>query len=386
MSADSDHAHDEHKHEHNIQQQTAQPEAGALSGAVDSPGISGAALGDHRLDGRGNGVVRAAVMRQAQQTYGNRAVGRHLQRSAARSAQSTPPALTLSRQAESSAPQTPAADAEGMLNQAISIVEGALAAATGRTNSSGPATTNSSDPNSPQQSEASSRPQATAEQISQLEAALSQLLGFRGSGRNDEIRAACEPIVQSAQGSQAGAAGANAAGAPVQRAATLVMGAPLLAGGPPGWAVYAGLVVFTLVVTGVVVYESSRARDRTNDDTRADPRVVSRRDETMSHMGNIHIQGDDISGAVPNYAWNRSTPMTKVEALAALAALRGMLSTRQVGFRDTAFIRASAFINTTMHMAPPPLFRTFQNPNVRDDPRLRTRRVDIEIIRGGAFV
>src|SRR5690348_6430117 len=47
---------------------------------VELPVPAGALLGDPRLEGRGNGPVRATVMRQAQQTYGNRAVRRYLQR------------------------------------------------------------------------------------------------------------------------------------------------------------------------------------------------------------------------------------------------------------------------------------------------------------------
>ncbi len=40
--------------------------------------LSGTLLGDPRLNGRGNAPMKAAVMRQAQRTYGNRAVQRYL--------------------------------------------------------------------------------------------------------------------------------------------------------------------------------------------------------------------------------------------------------------------------------------------------------------------
>jgi hypothetical protein len=56
----------------------------ALAGAVgpaSAVAYSGGLLGDARLSGRGNAPVRAAVMQRAQQTYGNRAVQRFLQRS-----------------------------------------------------------------------------------------------------------------------------------------------------------------------------------------------------------------------------------------------------------------------------------------------------------------
>src|SRR5262245_6933915 len=39
-------------------------------------------LNDHRLNNRGNAAMQVALMRQAQQTYGNRTVRRYLQRAA----------------------------------------------------------------------------------------------------------------------------------------------------------------------------------------------------------------------------------------------------------------------------------------------------------------
>src|SRR5262245_18672021 len=44
----------------------------------DETAYSVSLLSDPRLDGRGNGPVRAALMRQIQRTYGNRAVQRGL--------------------------------------------------------------------------------------------------------------------------------------------------------------------------------------------------------------------------------------------------------------------------------------------------------------------
>src|SRR5262249_1943716 len=111
----------------------------------------------------------------------------------------------------------------------------------------------------------------------------------------------------------------------------------------------------------------------------------SGRGQQPQHMGNIHVQGDDMKAPGPNFPWNRAVPMTKRGAPAGLDGLAGQLTPRQLSYRNVAFQRAGAFIQTTLHTAPPPLFRTFQNPNVIGDPRLRTRRVDIEIIRGQAF-
>src|SRR5687768_5794183 len=55
---------------------------GVDSAQNESATYSTSLIGDGRLSNRGNAPVRAAVMRQAQQTYGNRAVQRVLQRSA----------------------------------------------------------------------------------------------------------------------------------------------------------------------------------------------------------------------------------------------------------------------------------------------------------------
>ena len=51
---------------------------------------------------------------------------------------------------------------------------------------------------------------------------------------------------------------------------TLVMGAPLLAGGPPGWVLYGALALGTVIV-GAVVYEAARDADVTFPDTRPAP-------------------------------------------------------------------------------------------------------------------
>jgi hypothetical protein len=102
------------------------------------------------------------------------------------------------------------------------------------------------------------------------------------------------------------------------------------------------------------------------------------------HQGNIHVQGDDVR-TPPNFAWSQTVPATKAQGLSGLAHVRSRCTPRQLRDREVAFARAEHFINTTLHTAPPPLFRTFQNPEVIRDPNKRTRRVDIEIVRGAAF-
>jgi hypothetical protein len=324
-----------------------------------------------------SGAVRPDQILGLQQAIGNRAVQRVLQRVDALESQRAAEGVASS--ANSGEDRTGGTDA--LLQQAIAIVEAALAVPTVEAL-----------PTRARQGTAATREgmgngvRLKSEQVDQLQTALTHLRALQGGGRAEDVRAACGPILQGARGEPPSASHAEPSDVPVQRMAAAVAGAPLLAGGPPGWAIYAGLVVVSLVATGVVMHEMARSRPR--EATRAEPRAEARpRGQPIIHMGNIHVQGDDIQvGSEPNYPWNRPTPMTKAEALAGLAAVRGMLSPRQVTFRDEAFIRAAAHITRTLHTAPPPLLRTFQNPNLIRDDRYSTRRVDIEIIRGQAFV
>lgn len=91
MSEDHGPSHDEHKREHRTEHQTVQSGSGqeSLQAPGFAPSYYNSLLGDPRLNGRGNGPVKAAVMRQAQQMYGNRAVQRYLKH------QQTNKAMTL---------------------------------------------------------------------------------------------------------------------------------------------------------------------------------------------------------------------------------------------------------------------------------------------------
>ncbi len=106
MAEDSDHGHDEHATVQRREQQTASP-LGATSAAPTSetnllPAAAGSLLGDPRLSGRGNAPVQAALMQQAQQTIGNRALQRFLQRSVAGSGSTT---ATVAVQRDGDGPQ-----------------------------------------------------------------------------------------------------------------------------------------------------------------------------------------------------------------------------------------------------------------------------------------
>jgi hypothetical protein len=81
MAEDSGRERDDHQKSQRADRQPAQPD-GTLEGQL-APGYAplspGSLLGDSRLGGRGNAPVKVALMRQAQQTYGNRALRRALQ-------------------------------------------------------------------------------------------------------------------------------------------------------------------------------------------------------------------------------------------------------------------------------------------------------------------
>src|SRR5437588_13083786 len=93
MADDQGRERDEHKRI----QRTEQSEGvqGPLAAESESvPSYPASLLSDPRLNGRGNGPVRTALMRQMQQTYGNRAVQRFLQRAKdAATPDTTPPQL-----------------------------------------------------------------------------------------------------------------------------------------------------------------------------------------------------------------------------------------------------------------------------------------------------
>lgn len=291
-----------------------------------------------------------------------------------------------------------AGNAAAQLEEAIQILETALAVATGEIGdaSGGGASAASAAPDAdagdggaaaPPSAAAPEAPRVPPEVAGQLQAGLVGLIGLRGAPE-DQILAAVTPILLQV-GSPVAGAGANAAGAaggptaaPVQRN-TLVLGAPLLAAGPPGWVAYAVLGVATVGIMGYVGYQTYRARTRERE--RAEPRVEPRtRDRPQEHRGRIQVQGGEGGGLELSYPWVRPTPMTKVEALAGLAGLQAMLTRGQLSLRNQAFVSAAAFITATLHTCPPDISRSFQNRDVRQ--RDGDERVDVEIRTGIAFV
>jgi len=148
-----------------------------------------------------------------------------------------------------------------------------------------------------------------------LQAALTGLATLHGAA-DDAIRTAVTPILRQVGAPSVTDASAPAA-APVQRN-TLVVGAPLLAGGPPGWVAYAVLGIASVGIMSYAAYQAaqSRARSRDRADPRVDPRVIPRT-TSPQHRGRIQVQGGGLELSFP---WTRPVPMTKAEGLAGLRA------------------------------------------------------------------
>lgn len=137
MAEDNSREHDEHQRSRTVDHQAAEHDQGQYGEAA--PGAQGAystaLVGDPRLNGRGNASVKAAVMRQAQQTQGNRAVQRAIQRAAQMPVQrEEPPAPAASPTSAASA--TPATAGNPVIaamwntsvqqpvNQAVELLQG----------------------------------------------------------------------------------------------------------------------------------------------------------------------------------------------------------------------------------------------------------------------
>jgi Domain of unknown function (DUF4157) len=251
-----------------------------------------------------------------------------------------------------------------LLEEAIRVVETALAMAHGGPHTA--ATPTASD---------DAAPKVSAETVAHLRTARAELSKLRGASE-EEILTAVTPILSSigAPGVESGPAQAGSGESPVQRN-TLVLGAPLLGAGPPGWVVYTVLAVGSAGVVGYAVYRenaSRRERERAIADTATD--------EQGEHRGRIQVQGGGLEKSFP---WARPAPMTKAEAQAGMEALRLTLSRRELQVRSEAFASAKKFIDSTLHTCPPQISRTFQNKAIRQSGG--EERVDIEIRTGIAF-
>ena len=220
---------------------------------------------------------------------------------------------------------------EKMLDEAINIVQHALNAFAAQTSGEGNA-------------DMTATPQVK-QQEQGLRTALNHLLALKGSDKVDDIISATRPILAASKGDSAGASPPSI-GEPspqessegltpnVQRAATLALGAPLLAAGPPGWAAYAALAVGTLIVGGIIAHEMSRTRTK----PRAVPRTRTRRRRRGPYPINWpYLGGRGLPLVAPNLANSisigrrlvRTTPPPRNRALIDLFKATNTVQTGQ---------------------------------------------------------
>jgi RHS repeat-associated protein len=106
-------------------------------------------------------------------------------------------------------------------------------------------------------------------------------------------------------------------------------------------------------------------------------------DDPVIHRGRIQVQGNGIE---ESWSWSRTAtqgPPTAEEGQTELANLRGSLSRAALAERAEAFVRASNWIDNAAAYGgvDAPFARSFYNY-----PRSGSARVDIEVIRGRAFI
>ncbi|SFJ61272.1 hypothetical protein [Jannaschia pohangensis] len=157
---------------------------------------------------------------------------------------------------------------------------------------------------------------------------------------------------------------------------TMVAGAPLLAGGPPGWVAYAGLGVITLV-GGIYVMSQSRSQTRTVPATGTQTDTSERRCNRPWSV-RVHAQGSIIGGrggatlGAPPIV-SPSAPVTSIAGIALAEATYAMLSRSQ----KSALADAKVRLQTWVGNRPPGGFLGQQS--FRDRPGSRgSNRFDVD--------
>jgi hypothetical protein len=113
-------------------------------------------------------------------------------------------------------------------------------------------------------------------------------------------------------------------------------------------------------------------------------RRLTSRVSTAAHRGRIQVQGRDLEGS-PSFPWACPTPIPKTDAIRGLHSLKSGCTRTQLALRDEAFVRAEKFINSgPIDSNNTPIHKTFHNKNLPGGNR--DARVDIEVLRGSAFV
>lgn len=128
---------------------------------------------------------------------------------------------------------------------------------------------------------------------------------------------------------------------------TMVAGAPLLAGGPPGWVAY-GLLGLATLAGGYLIYENSRS-ETASVPTTGTQTETGRKTCDRPWSVRIHAQGDVIGGrggatlGAPPIV-KTAAPVTVAEGLALSAATFALLGRRQRATLAPAKAQADAWI------------------------------------------
>lgn len=124
---------------------------------------------------------------------------------------------------------------------------------------------------------------------------------------------------------------------------TLVAGAPLLAGGPPGWLAYAALAVGTVVVGGAIYMSRSRSESQSRSTDRTTARTA---DCVPCRLWSVvtHAQGKDMGGTsgstVGALPLLFSVPIPAMTGAAHAHSTYALLNDTQRKVRAGAFARA----------------------------------------------
>ena len=135
---------------------------------------------------------------------------------------------------------------------------------------------------------------------------------------------------------------------------TLVIGAPLLAGGPPGWVAYAGLAVGTVAVSAIAASELSyyMSQPRASERSRASGRSTTRTGDCIpcrQWRVVAHAQGTDCGGTTRSTIGAApvilTVPVPAAAGAACAQATYAMLNRTQQRIRTEAFARALRWLS-----------------------------------------
>ncbi len=107
---------------------------------------------------------------------------------------------------------------------------------------------------------------------------------------------------------------------------------------------------------------------------------VPKEEDGARHRGRVQAQGAGIEESIP---WAQAAPPTVTDGHGMLNDLRARLISSEQQYRELAFTQAREFVDRAGHTrgVSAPVKKSFPYP-----PRRDRRRVDVEVIKGLAFV